>query len=76
MDGAHANSWSFWSFPRAGLLDRAAVPVVSNVKWAGIKRVYPFVQRGPPPPGSHGLLVTSALDDAASSTFVRADACG
>jgi beta-galactosidase len=65
VDGAPANSWSFWSFPRAGLLDRAPVPVVSNVKWAGITRVYPFVQQGPAPSGGNGLLVTSALDDAA-----------
>ena len=47
VDGVHANSWSFWSFPRASLLDRAAVPVYSTVKWAGIGRLYPFVQQDP-----------------------------
>ncbi|MGH9371666.1 MAG: glycoside hydrolase family 2 protein [Vicinamibacterales bacterium] len=65
VDGAHANSWSFWMFPRGGLLDRVAAPVYSTVKWAGIKRLYPFVQEGAPPPGADALLLTSALDDVA-----------
>lgn len=65
VDGGQPNAWSFWSFPRAGLLDRAPLPVVSNVKWAGIARVYPFVQQGPASSGGNALLVTSSLDDAA-----------
>ena len=65
IDGAHANSWSFWSFPRGGRLDRAAVPVHSTVKWAGIQRLYPFVQQDAPKPGTDALLVTSVLDEPA-----------
>ena len=62
VDGVHANSWSFWSFPRTSLLDRAAVPVYSTVKWAGIGRLYPFVQQDPARRAPDGLLVTPTLD--------------
>ena len=62
LDGAHTNSWSYWSFPRNGLLQQNASPVYSTVKWAGINRLYPFVQQGPPPPGGNALLVTPVLD--------------
>jgi beta-galactosidase len=65
VEGTHANSWSFWSFPRSGLLDRPASAVYSAVKWAGINRLYPFVQEGMPPPGADALLITSVLDEAA-----------
>lgn len=62
---SHSNSWSFWSFPRGGRLDRSDVPVYSTVKWAGIKRLYPFVRTEAPAVGVEGLLITSALDDRA-----------
>ena len=65
VDGAHDNSWTFWSFPRTGRLDRAAMGVHSTVKWAGIRRLYPFVEENVPEPGSDSLLVTPTLDDAA-----------
>jgi beta-galactosidase len=32
------------------------------VRWAGIPRLYPFVQQGPPQAAGTGLLVASALD--------------
>ena len=64
VDKAHTNSWSFWSFPRNGLLDAAPAPVHSTVKWAGVRRLYPFVREGLPA-GADSLLLTSALDDAA-----------
>jgi hypothetical protein len=64
VDGTHANSWPFWSFPRGGRLDRPPSPVYSTVKWAGINRLYPFVQEGPPQ-GADALVVTSVLDEAA-----------
>jgi beta-galactosidase len=65
VDGQHENAWSFWSFPKGALVDRTEVPVHSTVKWAGINRLYPFVQEGVPPADSRGLLVTSTLDAAA-----------
>jgi beta-galactosidase len=64
VNGAQTNSWSFWSFPRAGLLNRAASPVYSTVKWAGIQRLYPFVQPGHPVTAD-GLLITPLLDEPA-----------
>jgi beta-galactosidase len=65
IDGRHANSWSFWSFPRQRRLESPTAPVRSAVKWAGIARLYPFVKdtRGATP--GEGLLVTPALDEAA-----------
>jgi beta-galactosidase len=65
VEGAHPNTWSFWSFPRGGLLDRAAIPVYSAVKWAGVRRLYPFVREERPQAGGGGLLVTSRLDETA-----------
>ncbi|MGH9309301.1 MAG: hypothetical protein ACRD1U_08000, partial [Vicinamibacterales bacterium] len=63
--GVSSNSWSFWSFPRGARLESAATPVFSTVKWAGIRRLFPFVRENPPDPGSKGLFITSVLDDAA-----------
>jgi beta-galactosidase len=41
------------------------MPVYSTVKWAGVRRLYPFVQPGSPRPAGTGLLIASALDDTA-----------
>jgi beta-galactosidase len=65
VDGTNENAWAFWSFPRSSLLDRSEMPVHSSVKWAGIRRLYPFVQQGAPRPAGTGLLIASALDDTA-----------
>jgi hypothetical protein len=62
---AYANEWSFWSFPRTGRLTQSALPVYSTIKWAGVQRLYPFVQQGDPAHGPDGLLMTSTLDEAA-----------
>src|SRR5690606_27702130 len=70
IDGPQANSWSIWSFPTGARLDSAPATVHSTLKWAGIKRLYPFVQEGAPPAGSDGLLVTSMLA-AASLAHLR-----
>jgi hypothetical protein len=65
VSGTYSNRWMFWSLPRNALLDRADTPVYSKVKWAGISRMYPFVRQGTAAPGAGGLLITSALDEAA-----------
>jgi hypothetical protein len=65
IDGRHENSWSFWSFPRSGRLDRAGMPIRSAVKWAGIARLYPFVQDLRGATAGDGLLVTPTLDETA-----------
>ena len=63
VGGISTNSWSFWSFPRNALLERSDIPVFSTVKWAGIRRLFPFVQEKAPRVRSDGLLITSALDE-------------
>ena len=63
--GAYTNSWTFWSFPRGGFLDQPGMPVYSTVRWAGIKRRYPFIHEESPQAGTSGLLVTPTLDDGA-----------
>ena len=65
LPGGPRNSWTFWSFPRTGRLDRAAMPVHSAVKWAGIARLYPFVADAHDTIIGEGLLVTPTLDDVA-----------
>jgi hypothetical protein len=65
LGDTYANEWSFWSFPRTGRLTQSALPVYSAVKWAGVQRLYPFVQQGSPAQGGDALLVTSTLDEAA-----------
>jgi beta-galactosidase len=64
VGGLHRNRWSFWSFPRGTLLDREPMPVHSTVKWAGIRRLYPFIQQDLPGSAKE-LLITSTLDDGA-----------
>jgi beta-galactosidase len=54
--------WHFWAFPRGELLQSANVPVVSRVKWAGLSRLYPFVQQAVPELASEALLITSTLN--------------
>lgn len=64
VNGTDTNSWAFWSFPRSGVLKRAGTPVHSAVKWAGIQRLYPFVQDGYPATAD-GLFITPVLDEPA-----------
>ena len=71
VDGAHANTWPFWSVPRADLSSGADVPVYSTVRWDTIRRLFPFVQQGLPPAGSDALLLTPSLDEAALDHLQR-----
>jgi len=61
----YTNRWSFWAFPRNQLLRRTSTLVVSSVRWAGLRRLYPFIEESPPVPAPGSLLITSALDRAA-----------
>ncbi|HET8546533.1 MAG TPA: hypothetical protein VFL57_00940, partial [Bryobacteraceae bacterium] len=56
----YTNRWNLWSFPR-DLARSVATPVTTNLRWAGLPRLYPFIGDG----GSRrpdSLSVTSALD--------------
>lgn len=57
----HSNRWSFWAFPRNALLEHARVPVVSNVRWANISRLYPFITEKPESVSPDSLLITPTL---------------
>lgn len=66
---AYSNRWHFWAFPRGRLLSKPPLPVGSQVRWAGLSRIYPFLtgqQRGAEPPA---VLLTSTLDTAALATL-------
>ena len=58
----YTNHWSFWVFPRNQLLSRASTRVVSNVRWAGLRRLYPFIEESPTELTPGSLLITSTLD--------------
>src|SRR5207249_8674052 len=66
-----ANRWSFWAFPKAGLLRSSGLRVASTVKSAALSRIYPFVRQDPKNGDGSDLLITSALD-AGSAQFLRA----
>ncbi len=65
VNGTHANRWTFWSFPRNGLLDSTGTPVSSTVKWEAISRLYPFIRQLTAPMRPDGLLISPALDETA-----------
>jgi hypothetical protein len=59
---AFVNRWSFWTFPKGRLLRTSEMPVTSLVKWAGLSRLYPFIQHGTPTQGSASLLIATSLN--------------
>jgi hypothetical protein len=58
---AFVNRWSFWTFPKGRLLRTSEIPVTSLVKWAGLSRLYPFIQHGTPKQAQASLLITTSL---------------
>ncbi|HET6962108.1 MAG TPA: glycoside hydrolase family 2 TIM barrel-domain containing protein, partial [Terriglobia bacterium] len=59
---AFVNRWSFWTFPKGRLLRSSEMPVNSLVKWAGLSRLYPFIQHGTPAQPSGSLLIATSLN--------------
>ncbi|MGE5647620.1 MAG: glycoside hydrolase family 2 protein [Acidobacteriota bacterium] len=57
----YTNRWDFWSFPRRGLLEKAARPVASTIKWDAIGRLYPFVSARTREWDPQGVVIASAL---------------
>jgi beta-galactosidase len=56
------NRWNFWAFPKGRLLRTSEMPVTSLVKWAGLSRVYPFIQDGRPTKDPDSLLIAPSLN--------------
>jgi len=59
---AFVNRWSFWTFPKGRLLGTSEIPVTSLVKWAGLSRLYPFIQHGTPAQAPGSLLIATSLN--------------
>ena len=57
----HTNRWNLWSFPRDAALRQPASQVVSTVRWANLRRVYPFLENDRAKLGASDLLIASAL---------------
>jgi len=56
------NRWNFWAFPREGRAKPAEGAVVSDVRWAGIHRLYPSIEPSHGQVNPSKLLITSRLD--------------
>jgi hypothetical protein len=56
------NRWSFWSFAKGRRMQTSDLPVTSLVKWAGLSRLYPFIQHGRPGKDSGSLLIATSLN--------------
>lgn len=57
------NRWSFWTFPKGGLLRTSNLPVTSLVKWAALSRLYPFIQHGRTTTDPDSLLIATSLSN-------------
>jgi hypothetical protein len=64
-----SNRWHFWSFPRP-LPAAPSLPVVSDVRWHGLQRLFPFIREAGAELPPDALLVTSRLDRRAAD-FLR-----
>jgi beta-galactosidase len=64
-DSSHTNRWNLWAFPRQDLLTQTAGRVVSTVRWAGLNRLYPFIQPWQDGTDPSTLLITSTFDSRA-----------
>ncbi|MCW5983029.1 MAG: hypothetical protein KIT09_33380 [Bryobacteraceae bacterium] len=63
----YANRWNFWAFPRPSWpgASPAASRVVSTVRWAGLRRLFPFIEEGAASLTPETLWIASSLDRAA-----------
>jgi hypothetical protein len=58
---AYRNRWTFWSFPRDGLLKQSARRAVSTVRSGNLRRIYPFLGNDRGQLANADLLITSTL---------------
>ncbi len=63
--GPVQNRWDFWAYPRPQAW-RPAVPVVSNIRLAALRRSYPWLQTDASAVTQDALLVTDQLDGKAT----------
>jgi beta-galactosidase len=56
------NRWNFWSFPHHAMLKSPSINVVSDVRWSGLRRVYPFIHERGDEIDPNALLITPELD--------------
>lgn len=61
----YVNSWAFWSYPRNSSLRHSPIPVVSLVRSAKLKQLYPFLETHRRTNSDEGLLITTQLDQEA-----------
>jgi beta-galactosidase len=64
--GAYQNRWNFWAFPR-NTPTSPAIPVVSTVRLAALKKAYPQIRTDTSALTPESLLITEVLDTAALS---------
>lgn len=55
----YINRWKLWGFPKQSLLRQAKVPVISQIKSATLKRLFPFVQDATLERGESGVMIAS-----------------
>ena len=64
-DGAYTNRWSFWAYPRLHPTVAPEARVVSDMRWDGLRRTYPWIRRQAGETAPDDLLLTGRLDDRA-----------
>jgi len=62
--GTYQNRWNFWAYPRVHSTP-AATGVISDIKWAGLRRVYPWIGSDSKEMKPADLLITDSLDQTA-----------
>jgi hypothetical protein len=68
--GTYQNRWNFWAYPRVHSTP-AAIGAVSNIKWAGLRRVYPWIGTETKDMKPSELLITDSLDATAMEHLGR-----
>jgi hypothetical protein len=61
-NGVYSNRWSFWAYPPAGRMPAPATPVVSSLRWEGLRRAFPWIHPESGSAAAGELLITDALN--------------
>ncbi len=68
--GTYQNRWNLWAYPRVHSAP-ATTGVISDIKWAGLRRVYPWIGKNTKDMKRADLLVTDSLDTTAMEHLHR-----